>query len=249
MIERLRVAQHVVVFTGAGVSQESDIPTFRDTMTGLWSTFKPEDLATPAAFRRQPAQVWGWYEWRRKGVLAALPNAAHLAIAALAQHFPKLTVITQNVDDLHERAGSVNVIHLHGSLHHPHCNACGRPHTLPAGMPDLASDGVHIMPPACTHCGGRVRPGVVWFGESLPTAVWGHANKAARTCDVMFSIGTSSVVYPAAAMPFEAAARGACVIQVNPLPTNLDHVATYNLRGKAGVVMAALIEAAWEQFV
>lgn len=245
MIARLRNAQNVIVFTGAGVSQESGIPTFRDAMTGLWSNFNSEDLATPAAFKKQPDQVWGWYEWRRKAVLAAQPNLAHIAIAAMAQHVPKLTVVTQNVDDLHERAGSVDVIHLHGSLHQPYCSTCGRAHTLPAGVPEVTSDGAHIMPPHCMHCGGWVRPGVVWFGEPLSGDTWGLAKEAVRTCDLMFSIGTSSVIYPAAVMPYEALERGACLIQVNPMPTDLDEVASCNLRGKAGVVMAELFDATW----
>jgi len=245
MIARLRAARHVIVFTGAGVSQESGIPTFRDAMTGLWSNFNPEDLATVEAFTAHPDQVWGWYEWRRKAVMITQPNPAHQAIAAMAAHVPKLTVVTQNVDDLHERAGIQGVIHLHGSLHEPRCSDCGRQYELPAGVPDIEGDGMHVMPPRCNHCGGWVRPGVVWFGEPLPGDTWGQAKEAVRSCDLMFSIGTSAVIYPAAVMPFEAAERGACVIQVNPMPTDLDPVASFNLRGKAGEVMAAIFNAAW----
>ena len=135
LIAALQLAKHVVVFTGSGVSAESGIATFRDALTGLWERFNVKDLATPEAFRRDEALVWGWYEWRRIKVLRAQPNPAHLAIAALAQYVPKLTVITQNVDDLHERAGSAGVLHLHGSLHRPHCSVCGQAHSLPRGTP------------------------------------------------------------------------------------------------------------------
>lgn len=245
LIGQLRAAQHIVVFTGAGVSQESGIPTFRDVLTGLWENFDAEALATPQAFARDRDLVWGWYEWRRALVLRCDPNPAHLAIAAMAVRVKQLTLITQNVDDLHERAGSSNVIHLHGSLHHPRCRACGRPHTLPPGIPDEPPGGRRLMPPKCERCGGWIRPGVVWFGENLPDDSWARAKKAVQKCDVLFSIGTSSVVYPAAALPLEAAKRGACVIQVNPAPTDLDPVARHNLRGRAGEVMSALFEEVW----
>lgn len=247
LIEQLRAAQHVVVFTGAGVSQESGIPTFRDAMTGIWENFDAEMLATPKAFTKERDLVWGWYEWRRVLVMRCQPNPAHLVIAAMAAHVPKLTLITQNVDDLHERAGSSEVIHLHGSLHRPHCFACRRPYELPPGIPDEPASGRRLMPPRCTHCNGYIRPGVVWFGESLKGDSWSKAKQSIRACDVMFSIGTSAIVYPAAELPFEAAKRRACVIQVNPNPTDLDGVASHNLRGKAGEIMDALYKAAWNQ--
>lgn len=166
--ELLRSAQHIVVFTGAGVSAESGISTFRDDLTGLWSRFDAAELATPDAFRRDPDLVWGWYEWRRMNVLRASPNAGHVAIAAMEHHVPKLTLITQNVDDLHERAGSGSVIHLHGSLFAPRCFACARPARFPDEFPDEPEGGRRVAPPKCSHCGGRIRPGVVWFGETLP---------------------------------------------------------------------------------
>jgi NAD-dependent deacetylase len=238
-------AGHVVVFTGAGVSAESGIPTFRDALTGLWENFDPERLATPAAFLRDPSLVWGWYEWRRKMVMQAQPNPAHQAIARLASLVPRLTVITQNVDDLHERAGSTGVIHLHGSFFAPRCFTCCQAHEFPAAVPDEPDGGRRLDPPRCAHCGDRVRPGVVWFGESLPEQSFRQATEAARACDVMFSIGTSAVVYPAAALPFEAANAGATVIQVNPTATDLDRVAQHNLRGPAGIVMAQLIRQVW----
>jgi len=238
-------ARHVVVFTGAGVSAESGIATFRDALTGLWETFDPEMLATPEAFLRDPALVWGWYEWRRKMVMRARPNPAHLAIASLASLVPRLTVITQNVDDLHERAGSTGVIHLHGSFFRPRCCACSRPHGVPAGEPDEPDGGRRLEPPRCGHCGERIRPGVVWFGESLPVDAYRPAEHAVRNCDVMFSIGTSAVVYPAAGLPYAAAECGAKVIQVNPAATDLDAVASFNLRGPAGTVMDLLIRTIW----
>lgn len=246
MIQQLRKAQHIVVFTGAGVSAESGIPTFRDALAGLWEKYDAERLATPDAFAREPDLVWGWYEWRRSLVLRCQPNPAHCAIVHMAGKVPRLTVITQNVDDLHERAGSSNVVHLHGSLHAPRCRACGRSHVLSAGMPDEPEGGRREMPPKCAHCGGRIRPGVVWFGESLPPDSWRESEAAIKTCDVLFSIGTSSLVYPAAELPRKAAANGACVIQVNPGSTELDAVADYCLKGRAGEVMPALVEAVWD---
>ena len=245
LIIALQPAKHVVVFTGAGVSAESGIPTFRDALTGLWERFDAEDLATPDAFRRDEELVWGWYEWRRMRVLQAQPNPAHLAIAALANHVPKLTVVTQNVDDLHERAGSADVLHLHGSLHSPRCFACGRAHILPSGIPDEPDGGRRLRPPRCSHCGRSVRPGVVWFGEGLPVIELNHAFAAARECDVLFAIGTSGLVQPAAGIPSLAKRAGAKVVQVNPVGTQLDDACTWSLRGAAGVVMPKLLQAAF----
>ena len=245
LISTLCKAQHLVILTGAGVSAESGIPTFRDALTGLWQHFDAEDLATKDAFRRDPELVWGWYEWRRAKVLAAQPNPAHLAIAALEQRVPKLTLITQNVDDLHERAGSSAAIHLHGSLHQPRCFACGRPHALPAGIPDVPEGGRRLAPPICTHCGGRIRPGVVWFGEDLPDLAWKKAVAAVASCDLLFSVGTSSLVYPAANLPVQASNRGATIVQINPQSTSLDRLAAHNLHGSAGDILPAVLAAAW----
>lgn len=241
----LLAARHVVVFTGAGVSAESGIATFRDALTGLWQHFDPAQLATAEAYSRDPALVWGWYEWRRRQVMQAQPNPAHRAIAQMASRVPRLTVITQNVDDLHERAGSDAVLHLHGSFFRPRCFACAQPHAFVPGLPDEPDGGRRLEPPRCLDCGGLIRPGVVWFGEALPNSEWASARQAACDCDVMFSVGTSSVVYPAAALPFEAARGGAKVVQVNPAPTDLDDVAFVNLRGPAGRVLERLVEAVW----
>jgi NAD-dependent deacetylase len=247
LINRLREAKHVVVFTGAGVSAESGIPTFRDAMTGLWERFDAHQLATPEAFHGNPSLVWGWYEWRRMRVMLANSNPAHQAIAALATKVPRLTVITQNVDDLHERAGSIHVLHLHGSLFQPRCIDCEQPHHFSDEIPDEPEGGRYLDPPRCDHCGGLIRPGVVWFGEAMPAGPWdGAINAVSRDgCDVFFSIGTSSLVYPAAELPFEAARRGATVVQINPTPTQLDSIATYNLTGAAGMVLPDLLQQAF----
>ena len=245
LVVTLQKAKHVVVFTGAGVSAESGIPTFRDALTGLWELFDAESLATPEAFRKDKELVWGWYEWRRMKVLRSQPNPAHLAIAELAQHVPKLTVVTQNVDDLHERAGSTDVLHLHGSLHSPRCFACGRVHTLAPGIPEEPEGGRRLRPPLCTYCGDFIRPGVVWFGENLPQTVLESAFAAARECDMLFSIGTSGIVQPAARIPALAKQAGAMVVQVNPAGTQLDDDCNWSLRGAAGVVMPRLLEAAF----
>ncbi|MNX66074.1 NAD-dependent protein deacylase [compost metagenome] len=256
LAQALRQARRVVVFTGAGVSAESGIATFRDALTGLWSRFDAQALATPEAFRAHPDIVWGWYEWRRAQVLRAMPNAAHRAIAELARHVPELAVITQNVDDLHERAGSPRVTHLHGSLHAPRCSVCGSPYAFAtdvsdgadvADVADVADEqetGRRIAPPACAHCSAPVRPGVVWFGESLPADSWSAAVHAAQRCDLMFSIGTSALVHPAAELPGHALASGAILVQVNPAATPLDAQAHHNLRGAAADVMPRVLASA-----
>jgi NAD-dependent deacetylase len=177
--EKLRAAERITVFTGAGVSAESGIPTFREAQTGLWERFRAEELATPDAFERDPALVWGWYEWRRAKVMNAQPNPAHLAIAAMERHVRRLSLITQNVDDLHERAQSREVVHLHGSLMRPYCQRCKEAFQFAAEPARVSAETQRVEPAACGHCGGRVRPGVVWFGESLPAREWEAANAAA----------------------------------------------------------------------
>lgn len=244
LVKKLRNAKHVVVFTGAGVSAESGIPTFRDALTGLWENFDAQDLANEQAFKRDPALVWGWYEWRRMKVMRAQPNPAHLAIASLTKLVQRLTLVTQNVDDLHERAGSLDVQHLHGRLHKPFCFACKRPYEYPPGIPNEPEGGRHVEPPRC-RCGGRIRPGVVWFWESLPDIEWDVANDAAYHCDAFLCIGTSSLVQPAARLPFLAIQRGALTIQVNPNPTSLDGRANLDLHGAAGDVMPWLVNKVW----
>ncbi|MFR9780710.1 SIR2 family NAD-dependent protein deacylase [Micromonospora sp. MS34] len=234
-------ARRVVIFTGAGMSAESGVPTFRDALTGLWRRFDAQALATPEAFRDDPALVWGWYEWRRGAVQRARPNAGHRAVAAIEARVPGSVLITQNVDDLHERAGSAAPVHLHGSLFAPRCSACA----LPAPVPDGVADGRRVPPPRCGRCSGPVRPGVVWFGEPLPREAIDAAVEAASSCDLLLTVGTSGLVYPAAEIPQVAARAGATVIQVNPDETPLDRVSDVNLRGPATQVLPALVDAVW----
>ncbi|MDI3380075.1 NAD-dependent deacylase [Xenophilus aerolatus] len=212
------VARRIVVLTGAGMSSESGIPTFRDKVSGLWAHFRPEDLATPEAFARQPAVVWAWYEARRRQVARAQPNAGHHALHELAAlpQLEALVIVTQNVDDLHERAGSAEVVHLHGSLFAPRCFDCGHPHTLPADDDARAPELASLPPPRCIRCGGPVRPGVVWFGEALPEAPWRAALARVAVADLVLVVGTSGLVYPAAGLPATARQQGARVAVINP---------------------------------
>jgi NAD-dependent deacetylase len=237
LLEILRNARHIAAFTGAGVSAESGIPTFRDAQTGLWAQYRAEDLATPEAFRRDPVTVWNWYVWRRDLMRELKPNPGHLAIAALERLVPRVTVITQNVDGLHVRAGSSDVIELHGNIWHNLCADCRKP--VPEA--DLGAG----IPPVCPHCKGHIRPGVVWFGEALPAEAWGRAAEVLETADVFFCIGTSSLVEPAASLPRYARSCGRTVIQINPEATSHDEIAQYALRGKAGEILPALVQAAW----
>lgn len=247
LVQQLRMAQHVVVFTGAGASAESGIPTFRDALTGLWERFDAAQLATSEAFRADLALCWGWYEWRRNKVIHAQPNGTHLAIAELANLVPKLTVVTQNVDDLHERAGSQDVIHLHGSLHSPRCINCGQAHTLALRSDALPEDGGRIEPPRCSSCGVYIRPGVVWFGEMLPEDAWSASLAAVEECEVFLSIGTSGVVYPAAELPLRALAHGAAVVHINPVRFDVSRQEHF-LQGPASVMMQSLIREAFSAF-
>jgi NAD-dependent protein deacetylase/lipoamidase len=238
----LAAAERVVVFTGAGISAESGIPNFRDALTGLWARYDAQQLATPTAFHNDPDLVWGWYEWRREAVRRVEPNDGHRAVAAIE----RCVVITQNVDDLHERAGSRSPIHLHGSLFEPRCSACGLAFSdLPEHPVDSLGEGRRLPPPTCGRCGAPVRPGVVWFGEALPTQAFEAAVEAAANADVLLTVGTSGVVYPAAEIPQVTARLGGHVIQINPKPTPLDEVATVNLTGPAAKILPALVEAAW----
>jgi NAD-dependent deacetylase len=244
LLQLLQAARHVVVLTGAGVSAESGIPTFRDKLTGLWERFDALELATPQAFQRDPALVWGWYQWRRRLVERAQPNAAHRALAQWPQHVPRFTLITQNVDDLHERAGSRDVQHLHGRLAISVCEDCR--HEAAAATPkDLPENGSRIEPPRCAHCGARIRPGVVWFGEGLPRAEWHAALEAAAHCDLFLCVGTSALVQPAASLVEHAAIAGAVTVQVNPNPTPLDDAVEFLLCGTAGDVLPELLQRAY----
>lgn len=240
LLAALQDAQHEVVFTGAGVSAESGVSTFRDALTGLWARFDPMQLATPEAFLADPELVWGWYEWRRQLLLKAQPNPAHHAIVTLAQRVPKLTVITQNVDDLHERAGSQDVVHLHGSIFSPRCFHCAQPYAL-TSTPHMSYEQ-KLPPPTCSHCQGMIRPGVVWFGEALPQAQMQAAFSAAEHCDVLLSVGTSGVVQPAAQIPALALRCGAWVAHINPESVSSQHPRELSLAGTAGQILPLLLQ-------
>lgn len=231
----LKAASRVAVLTGAGISAESGVPTFRDAQNGLWAQFRPEELASPQAFARNPKLVSEWYAWRRKLVDDAKPNPGHYALARLESLVPEFTLITQNVDGLHRRAGSRAVIELHGNIHRTLCSAEG----IDVEAPEVGADGLA----RCPRCGGLLRPGVVWFGEMLPPEALDNAELAARKCQVFLSIGTSTVVEPAASLPFHALQRGATVVEINPTSTPLSDAAHFVLRGPAGVILPALVSA------
>ena len=236
----VQAAPSICVLTGAGMSAESGIPTFRDALTGLWSRFDPMQLASEDGFRADPALVWNWYAERRAGVRAAQPNAGHRALAQFAQRHPgRLTVVTQNVDDLHQRAGSAGTIRLHGDiLANRWLDACPRGRRGSACDPDRATPGT---PPACAECGNRVRPGVVWFGESLPPAALTAAEAAAAASALMLVVGTSGAVWPAAGLAARARRAGAFVAIVNPHPSEIDDDAHAVLRGTAAGLLPRLL--------
>ena len=225
-------ARSIAVLTGAGISAESGIPTFRGP-GGFWNNHRPEDLATPQAFARDPKLVWEWYDMRRQRVAAAKPNAGHRALAKLEAHAPTFTLITQNVDGLHHAAGNRNIIELHGNLWQVRCVACCR-HEENRSVP-LAP-----LPPQCA-CGGWMRPAVVWFGEAMPAEAMWQAGLAAEKCDVFLVCGTSAVVYPAAELPGRAMSAGARVIEVNLEATPFSDYAHVSLRGKCGELLPQII--------
>lgn len=237
LIAALRDARSVAVLTGSGVSAESGVPTFREAQTGLWARFDPQELATPEAFARDPRLVWEWYTWRRKLVDAAAPNPGHKALAELERYVAQFVLITQNVDGLHRRAGSQNVVELHGNIRRSKCSREG-------GVAESHEDDKDV-PPSCPRCGAFLRPDVVWFGESLPADALFEAFDAARSCELFISAGTSGLVQPAASLPFEALRSGAVLVEVNPNDTPLTRHAAYSLRGKAGEVLPVLVDAAF----
>lgn len=233
-------ARYITCFSGAGISAESGIPTYREKLTGLWSRYAPEDLETANAFRNSPSLVWGWYLWRRQQVALAQPNAAHRAFCEIAATGRAVSIITQNIDDLHERAGSEDVLHLHGSLETPKCFACHRSAALAQDQIVVPQRGALIEPPRCERCGGKLRPGVVWYGEELSRDVWKSAMSLVRGCDVLISVGTSGIVTPAADIPSLALASGAVVIHVNTADVSLGEHNEIMLIGKATDVLAQL---------
>ena len=232
----LAQAKRWVVMTGSGVSAESGVPTFRDAQTGLWAQYDPQQLATPEAFENNPEIVWQWYQWRRELIRDTSPNPAHRALAELQRLKSDLVLVTQNVDGLHQRAGSTNVVEFHGSIQRNKCFRCQKP----------GPESDATQPPDCAHCGGPLRPDVVWFGETIPGAALQAAAHAVEACDVFFSVGTSSLVYPAAALAETALSRQAVVVEINPNPTPLSARADFALQGPAGQwlpVIADLVRA------
>ncbi|GIV58547.1 MAG: NAD-dependent deacylase [Bacteroidetes bacterium] len=237
LVDRLARARRVAVLTGAGISAESGIATFRDA-GGLWERFRPEELANVRAFLRNPELVQGWYAYRRRIVEQAAPNAGHRALAELETLIADFTLITQNVDGLHQRAGSRNVLELHGNLMRTYCIDCGRS----ASADELAAlaEGA---PARCVACGGLLRPDVVWFGEMLPVEAYEGAEAAARRAEVFLSVGTSAVVYPAAGLPLLAREHGAYVAEVNPEASAIAGALDEVVAGRAGEVLPRLVAA------
>jgi len=234
LIDKLQAASHVAVLTGAGISAESGVPTFRQAQTGLWAQYDPQELATPQAFQQNPKLVWEWYAWRRQLVSDAVPNAGHLALVELQNMLPKLTLITQNVDGLHQRAGSQAVIALHGNIMETKCFAHNHK------VEKWAEDG--RLPPKCPICGSLLRPNVVWFGESLPAAALQTAVQATQSCDLFLTIGTSALVHPAASLPSLAIENGATAVEINLQPTAITAQMDFVLSGAAGEVVPAVVE-------
>lgn len=240
-------ARRITVLTGAGMSAESGVPTFRDAQTGLWARFDPEQLATPEAWRRDRDLVWAWYAWRAALVRRVKPNAGHHALAAWARRAADaggtLTVATQNVDDLHERAGSTVHAHVHGSLFAFRCERCATPHPLEQiDLPDPDAPRERSAPPTCpSDCGGAVRPGVVWFGEALPEREFATAADACTDADLVVVVGTSGLVYPFAGLPGLAARHRIPVIEINPTATPLTDGVTHSWRATAATALPALV--------
>lgn len=235
LIRVLRSARRVAALSGAGISAESGVPTFRDAQKGLWAEFDPAELATPEAFARNPKFVWDWYAMRRQTLAQVEPNAGHHALVSWAQRCAEFTVITQNVDGLHQRAGSDAVIELHGNILRVRCSA-----------ENVVVDDWREVPddvPRCGQCAAYLRPDVVWFGEMLPMNALARAEDAVATADLVLSIGTSSLVQPAAQLPYRALEAGITVVEINPEETPLSVAASFSLRGPAGRILPALLAA------
>lgn len=228
----LAAADRIAVLTGAGISAESGVPTFRGA-DGLWNQYRAETLATPEAFDRDPVLVWQWYDWRRGLIAAVEPNAGHRVLAAWEELFGDLTVITQNVDGLHRKAGSKNVLELHGNIWRTRCTREGT-------IREERGSPLLTIPPLCPECGALLRPDIVWFGESLDPRVLDRAFETSQVCQAIIVIGTSSVVQPAASLPLHAARAGAKVVEINPERTPLSDEADVFIRGKAGEVLPVL---------
>ena len=237
LIRFLRSATHIAALTGAGVSAESGLRTFRDAQSGIWAQYKPEDLATPEAFERNPELVWEFYAARRLKTGEVQPNPGHYALAEMGHRVPHFTLVTQNIDGLHQSAGSEDVIELHGNIRRVRCTrSCG----LFSEWEDVPG-----QVPTCPKCGAKLRPDVVWFGEMLPPEALEAALQAARTCQAFFSIGTSGLVQPAASLAYMARQRGAVVVEVNAEETPLTPSVEYFFQGKSGEILPELMKEVW----
>lgn len=234
LIEALRSSRHVCVLTGSGISAESGVPTFREAQTGLWEQFDPHELATPEAFQSDPELIWKWYRWRRELIAKVEPNAGHKALVDLAGQVNEFTLVTQNVDGLHQRAGSQNVIEFHGNLFEDRC--------FVEGCVVTDDYDASATVPTCPGCGSNLRPGVVWFGEAIPQNALQDSMTAASSCDLFLSIGTSSLVWPAAGLADTARAAGATIVEVNPDTTPLSNATDFQLNGNAGTILPELLE-------
>jgi NAD-dependent deacetylase len=238
VVAALDKAQLVVAATGAGMSKESGIPTFRDAQEGLWACYNPEELATRQGFSRNPARVWGWYNYRRGLIAQGTPHAGHLALATLEDLVPQVVVVTQTIDGLHRQAGSNSILELHGNINRFKC--FDQDHPVEVDVPLSDTDG-ELEPPNCPHCGSPIRPDVVWFGEMLPPGVFEKAQTLSDGCDLMLVVGTSGMVQPAANLPLVASASGATVVEVNVEPSQLSHYVDIFLQGPAGAILPELV--------
>jgi NAD-dependent deacetylase len=238
-LKKIAKADRVLVLTGAGISKESGIPTFRGE-EGLWKKFSPQELASFEGFYENPALVSEWYQHRREIIEEVAPNRGHKALVAMEKIYPEFTIVTQNVDNLHQRAGSQNVIEIHGNIMRNYCIDCNKQFSPEEFKEIYSSDDEHI--PRCDRCNGLIRPDVVWFGEALPEKEIKLSFQKARKCDICFSIGTSAQVRPAADLPIIASQNGAFVVEVNPERTHLTRMANLSLRGKAGELLPELLD-------
>ncbi|MBE2183292.1 MAG: NAD-dependent deacylase [Anaerolineae bacterium] len=233
----LRHSAAPAALTGAGVSRESGIPTFREAQTGLWAQYDPTELATPEAFHRNPELVWQFYQSRRADLAAIQPNPGHYALAAFETRYPDFSIITQNVDDLHERAGSKNVIRLHGRLSANKCSADCKGNPTPIDYTGIES----LKPPPCPHCGAPLRPDVVWFNEMLPPREISLAGEICASADVLLVIGTSGMVSPASLLPAAARSAGAMIIEINPQISEISRIAHVHIAAPSGQALPALL--------
>lgn len=232
-LEKIKSAKSIVFFTGAGISAESGIATFRGE-DGIWNKLKPQELASFDAFMRNPDMVWEWYQYRRKIIHETKPNAGHFAMAEFEKLFEDVTVVTQNVDNLHRRAGSTNILELHGNIERNYCIDCREPYYIESDEESL---------PKCKFCGGLIRPDVVWFGEMLPQETFAKGEQAAAQSDICIIAGTSAVVYPAAYIPITAKNSGSYLVEINVEPTEISHLVNYSIIGKFGEVLPVILEA------